>query len=338
MKIQTRPLLRRILKIHNEINSGNYPNTEYLSRKLETGTATISRTIETMKVELDAPIKYDHKKRGYYYSKEYSIPFVTLTGDYANSLLCAKTLLMEHKDSPIYKGLEEALDDIISPNLKNSGSSLFNRIEVVAGAEYPIVPKSVWETVTKAVCENKVLTFKYKSRRQDAGEEELLRIVRPYEIILDKSNAYIFVFDENERRECKEKLFTISKIHEPVITDKTFDLPADHTFKEANGNGRFGAYKSPKGKMRFKVKFRGEALKEIESKTFFDDQIITKASEGESIMDFTSVQYERVLDWIIEFSSDAIPLEPEELVTEWKSKWTETINKMSHLLEGIARK
>ena len=335
MKIHTRPLLRRIITIHKEIKSGSYPNTTNLAKILETGTATISRTLDTMRYDFKAPIEYDHKERGYYYCKEYSLSFDTLAGDYANSLLCAKTLLMGHKDSPIYKGLEEALDTLISPNLKNDGSSLFNRIEVVAGAEYPSVSEKVWETVAKAVCENKILSFKYKSRRQDKDESELMRTVRPYEIILDKSNAYIFAFDENEKKDCREKLFTISKIHEPMITDRSFDLPNDHTFKEANGNGRFGAYKSPKGKMHFRVKFKSEALKEIESKTFFDDQTITDINDDEKIMDFTSVQYERVLDWVIEFSSDAVPLEPEEFVSDWKAKWIRTISKMNELLKSM---
>ena len=251
--------------------------------------------------------------------------------DYANSLLCAKTLLMVHEKTPIYKGLEKTLDAIISPDLKDNSTSLFSRIEVVAGAEYPSIPETIWKTVAKAVCENKVLTFKYKSRRQQNHEEELVRVVRPYEIIIDKNNAYIFVFDEKEKRDCKEKLFNISKIHSPVITNRTFDLPEDHTFKKANGNGRFGAYKSPKGKRSFKIAFKGEALKEIEGKTFFDDQVVTRPNKDESIMNFTSYQYERILDWIVGFSYDATPLEPEEFVRDWKDKWLETITKMKKI-------
>ena len=52
--------LPRIYFIDRETASGKYPNTKTLAKTYETGTATISRDIEFMRVMMNAPIEYDY--------------------------------------------------------------------------------------------------------------------------------------------------------------------------------------------------------------------------------------------------------------------------------------
>jgi predicted DNA-binding transcriptional regulator YafY len=60
--------LARIYFIDREIASGKYPNTRTLAEVYERGTATISRDIEFMRDMMDAPLEYDFKRKGYYYT------------------------------------------------------------------------------------------------------------------------------------------------------------------------------------------------------------------------------------------------------------------------------
>ncbi|GHV85523.1 hypothetical protein AGMMS50230_11310 [Spirochaetia bacterium] len=49
-------------------------------------------------------------------------------------------------------------------------------------------------------------------------------------------------------------------------------------------------------------------------------------------MDFTSTQYEKVLEWVLSRGSNAKPLGPPELIKDWK----DTINEMQkRSREGI---
>ena len=72
----------RLILIHRAIASGSYPNSENLrqlcKRKLGLrglGLSTISRDIEFLRNRFYAPIEYDHIKRGYFYSEDFSLNF-----------------------------------------------------------------------------------------------------------------------------------------------------------------------------------------------------------------------------------------------------------------------
>jgi hypothetical protein len=49
------------------------------------------------------------------------------------------------------------------------------------------------------------------------------------------------------------------------------------------------------------------------------DQVI-EASAACVILDFTSTQYEKVLEWVLARGSCAVPLEPPELVADWREE------------------
>src|SRR6185503_13637987 len=68
----TRPPLERMLRIHQAIASGRYPNASSLATDIEVVTKTIHRDVEFMRDRLGLPIAYDARRFGYYYSEEVS--------------------------------------------------------------------------------------------------------------------------------------------------------------------------------------------------------------------------------------------------------------------------
>src|SRR3954466_10399841 len=66
----SRPPLERMLRIHQSIQSGKFPNASTLARELEVSTKSIHRDIEFMRDRLDLPIEYDGSKFGYRYTEE----------------------------------------------------------------------------------------------------------------------------------------------------------------------------------------------------------------------------------------------------------------------------
>ena len=63
-------ILERLAEIHRKIKSGCYPNARQLAYSLEVSVPTINRDVEFLKDRFYAPIEYDAKNRGYYYSAE----------------------------------------------------------------------------------------------------------------------------------------------------------------------------------------------------------------------------------------------------------------------------
>ena len=69
-----------MLRIHQAIQSGNYPNSSKLARELEVSTKSIHRDIEFMRDRLELPIEYDGSRFGYRYTEEVNaFPTVQIT-------------------------------------------------------------------------------------------------------------------------------------------------------------------------------------------------------------------------------------------------------------------
>jgi len=66
----SRPPLERMLRIHQAIQSGKFPNAAGLARDLEVSTKSIHRDIGFMRDRLELPIEYDGSRFGYLYTGE----------------------------------------------------------------------------------------------------------------------------------------------------------------------------------------------------------------------------------------------------------------------------
>jgi len=59
-----------MLRIHEELQQGSFPNCSRLAGEIEVSTRTIKRDIDFMKYRLDLPIEYHPQRYGYYYSEK----------------------------------------------------------------------------------------------------------------------------------------------------------------------------------------------------------------------------------------------------------------------------
>ena len=70
--LHSRPPLERMLRIHQALQSGKFPNATKLAREIEVATKTIHRDIEFMRDRLNLPIEFDSQHNGYFYTEEVS--------------------------------------------------------------------------------------------------------------------------------------------------------------------------------------------------------------------------------------------------------------------------
>jgi predicted DNA-binding transcriptional regulator YafY len=111
-----RATLARIYSIERQIASGQYPNVNDLSKKYECGTATIYRDIEYMRDMLHAPIEYDAKHRGWYFSENgFRLPARYANANDMLALGMAKSLLALYKNTPLYESAKRLLEEITAP-------------------------------------------------------------------------------------------------------------------------------------------------------------------------------------------------------------------------------
>jgi predicted DNA-binding transcriptional regulator YafY len=312
-----KPALERIYAIDREIASGRCPNTTKLARAFECGTSTISRDIEFMRDRLHAPIEYNARRRGYYYAEKtfrLSAGFAT-TGDML-ALGMAKSLLALYHGTPLYASARRLLEEIAAPftadtNEGRGGQAApwFERRILVPPVASAPVAREIWDLVTAALKENLIISFDYQGIYNAAPRP---RRVHPYQLLFDTGAWYLSAFCEERKA---VRLFSLARMKRPAATSSHFKLPPDYDYAAQNDGSYFGVFIGRKE--RYRIAFDAVGAAWARERVWAADQKFEEVPGG-VIMDFTSTQYNKVLDWVLARGACAAPLEPELLVKEWR--------------------
>jgi predicted DNA-binding transcriptional regulator YafY len=303
--------LPRIYHIDREIALGKFPSTAELAREYETSVSTISRDIAFMKYRLDAPIEYDALHRGYYYSKpNYRIPAGFTTAEDLLALGMAKSILSLYRNTPLYEAARHLLDSITAPLAQEGKSDWFEDRIVVPQVPAALIPPDVWNVIITGLRENLILVFEYCGIWDEDYNE---RRVRPYQLLFDTGAWYLYGYAE-ERREIR--IFSLSRMKNLVLTKDHFSLPGNYDYRTSSGDSHFGVFAGQK-KLRFRVEFYHESAVWVRERRWAEDQKIKEIENG-IIIDFTSTQCDKVLEWELSRGCTARPLEPEDLVKAWR--------------------
>jgi predicted DNA-binding transcriptional regulator YafY len=328
-----KPAVPRIYFIDREIAAGKYPNAPRLARKYEVSLSTIRRDLEYMQNSLGAPIDYDYFKKGYYYTeKAFHLCAAYATADDLLALGMAKNLLDLYRDTPIHDAALNLLENISAPLQSEKNAEWFRDRIVIPKTASATVDEKVWEGIVGGLRENRVITFKDLSAASENsggdGEPKLdNRRVRPYQLLFDRSDWYLFAFDENRK---DMRTFTIARIYDVVITENKFTIPRDFDYRSLEGASYFGVYSGEKA-YHFIIEIKGDT-RWIRERIWAEDQRIEKFNGGIKLS-FTSNQFEKVLEWILHLGSSARPLAPKNLI----ERWTTTIQEMA-VVSGVIKK
>src|SRR6266480_7812403 len=221
-EIRSRPPLERMLKIHQALQSGNYPNATTLGAELEVSEKSIQRDLDFMRDRLQLPIEYDGSRFGYYYTQEVSsFPTMQISEGEMFALLVAEKALQQYRgtafERPLisaFKKIAESLPDTVSLNLADWEQTISFRTR----AE-PILDVEIFDVLAKATAQHRQLLLTY---RKPGRKETEPRVVDPYH--LANINGEWFLFAYCHLRE-DIRTFVPSRIQEARLTGKTFVRP-----------------------------------------------------------------------------------------------------------------
>src|SRR5450759_3472088 len=191
---QSRPPLERMVRIHQALQSGKFPNASTLARELEVSTKSIHRDLEFMRDRLDLPIEYDSHRVGYHYTEEVNaFPTMQITEGELFALIVAEKALQQYRGTSFEKPLlsaikkmEQGLPDTISLNLADIEQTISFRTR----AE-PILNLKIFDALAKAVAQRWQLELHYRKPGQPAEK----RIVDAYHLANINGEWYLFAYD-----------------------------------------------------------------------------------------------------------------------------------------------
>ncbi len=109
----SRPPLERMMRLHEKLKAGKFPNCRNLAEELEVSTKTIQRDIDFMRDRLNLPIEYDQLHFGFAYTEPVTnFPSIEVSEGEIVALFVAQKAMEQYKGTPFEKSLKTAFRKI----------------------------------------------------------------------------------------------------------------------------------------------------------------------------------------------------------------------------------
>ena len=304
----TRPPLERMLRLHEAIQAGGYPNCFSLGQELEVSPKTIQRDVDFMRDRMRLPLEYSPLHRGFHYTREVkSFPTLAMSEGEMVALLVARKALEQYRGTPFEKPLEAAfskmtaqLQDEASFSFKDLGRAISFRPVGCA-----IQEMKIFETLSRALLEGRVVEFDYIKLRSAKSQR---RRVEPYHLGCIDNQWYLIGHDLVRD---KLRTFALARLDRPRILNKTFLRPADFSVTQMMSDS-FSAFESPKPS-RVVIRLDPFAARLAAERVWHKSQKITPLPGGAAELTLEVGLAPDLENWILGWGNHAKVLEPHSL-------------------------
>ncbi|WP_028581109.1 helix-turn-helix transcriptional regulator [Desulfogranum japonicum] len=291
-------LLERIYFLHDRIQQNRFPNASDLIEEFEISQATAHRDIGYLRDRLLAPLAFNQKKNGYYYTAEgFRLPFE----DSSKIILFLGLLASIGQeaglaDLPELVQLRKKLTYLAAP-----GQTNLQEIIHCEWIETEPVATDVFQAVLQSFQEKCQLTIYYQK-----AETVTKRTVDPLKLIHYQGRWYLYGW-------CMlrggKRLFHLSRIKQAQVeATQAIHVPTD----DINDiTGVFGIFKG-KAKTTVRIQFTGNAAQSVRYQRWHPFQTIEENDKG-IILTLPVADEREILMKILQFGSQAQVLKPESL-------------------------
>lgn len=318
-------------------NSTNVLTLEEMSELLkrsgfETGTS-VKTIYRRMRPELFKK-GVEQKGNKYYYIRKSTAMNQEAVNEHYSKKLEELTIISNFletiKDSPVYEKAKQFVENqipIIDINKNESDNSLLDSASrvIFLGAPAAKIQFGIWDSIYKAFGKKCYIIIDYQAEGRFENEKY---VVKPYQLIFD--NGIWELWGDCKRIDHKGlKLFNLSRISnvELIENAERFVYSSEFDFRKTL-KGNFGCYTDNELKL-YRIRFLKGSYAYLYSKDriWGENQSFEETGDG-YVLTFEASQYKPILRWVLGWGSEVVPLEPEQLVAEWK----ENIKKLQKYL------
>ncbi len=309
-----KPQHSRLLFIDKQIREKRFPNCSSLADEWEISAKTFQRDLDYMRYQLNAPLEYSAKERGYFYTEdEYQLPAINIKESDLFAMYLADKLLGQYEGTPIYDSLssvfrkiEDSLPDKVTTKPGNDQSlfTIFPPFSTV------ILPE-VFETVIDCLRTSTRLEIEYRS----PGGKALCRQIDPYHGVRFEGDWYVVAYC-HLRGEIRT--FSLTRMVVARKMKERFVVPGDFDYRKLSG-GQFGIYWGD-GDIEVKILFTRKAATYVRERLWHPSQIIDENSDGSLILSLTVNHLLELTRWILSWGAMAQVLEPPHLIDKIKEE------------------
>jgi proteasome accessory factor B len=309
----SRPPLERMMKIHQAIQSGKFPNATSLASELEISTKSIHRDLEFMRDRMELPLEYNKARNGYFYTQEVTaFPTLQITEGELFALLVAEKSLQQYRgttfEKPLvsaFKKMASSLPDTVSLNLAEWEQTISFR----TSAE-PILNLEIFDALAKATSQRQQLKLAY---RKPGKKETEQRLIDPYHLANINGEWFLFAYD-HARKDIRT--FVPARIQSLEKTGKTFARPQKFSL-EKRLRDSFGVH-SAEGEFNVVIRFNDQVADYIREKKWHEFQQLIELKSGGVELRLKLSSLSEIERWILGWAGNAVPIQPAKLVQSVK--------------------
>lgn len=273
--------------------------------------STIEKDLFAMRIEHDAPIKYNKREGGYYYTNpDFSINDIPLTNDDITSIKFAINTLSQFREVDMFKQFGNAIDKIvdrftISEDPRDQDISKFVQFEVAFSSSGNEFLTPLLEAIKG--CQNTI--FEYTSFV--SGKTKTRKVV-PLLLKEYRNRWYLISFDLEKKEVTTyalERMKNVVVLEEKGIKPPNFN--PDNFFKHA-----VGITSSEDDPSLIVFKADNVSAKYIESQPFHLSQKIIKEGKNKTTFELKVLISEEFIRALISFGGGIEIIEPLELREE----------------------
>jgi len=297
-----------MLRIHQAIQSGHFPNASTLAADLEVSSKSVHRDLEFMRDRLQLPLDYDHARNGYHYTQEVTnFPTLQITEGELFALLVAEKALQQYRgttfERPLlsaFKKMAASLPDTVSLNLADWDQTISFRIS----AE-PILNLEIFDALAKAVARRQQLQLTY---RKPARRDTELRVVDPYHLANINGEWFLFAWCDlrNDIR-----TFVPARILSLHPTGRTFARPQKFSLQKRLRDS-FGV-QSGQGSFEVVLHFNELVADYIREKKWHESQQLRELPDGGVELRMKLSSLSEVERWVLGWAGNARVIHPPAL-------------------------
>jgi proteasome accessory factor B len=297
-----------MLRIHQAVRAGTFPNATRLGRELEVCAKSVYRDLEFMRDRLGLPLAFDTRRNGYYYTQEVSaFPTLQITEGELFALVVAEKAVQQYRgtnfERPLLSALRKmaaALPDTVSLHLADWDRTISFR----TSAE-PLLNLDIFDRLAKATARRQQLAIVYRKPGRREAEN---RVIDPYHLANINGEWYLFAFDHLRR---DLRTFVPARVQAAALTGATFAPPARFSVDQ-HLRDSFGVH-SPEGRFDVVIRFTARVADYLREKRWHPSQQLRDLRGGGVELRLRLSSLAEVQRWVLGWGGHARVIRPAEL-------------------------
>lgn len=299
---------QRMLRIHEWIQSGKYPNCFGMAKELEVSHKTVTRDVAFMRDRLNLPLQYDGKRFGFFYTRPVEkFPGIPINEAEMFALLVAHKAIAQYRGTPFERPLSLAFTKLTSHLDMNERFSLDSLQEALSFR--PFAPEDTdlhaFETLTRALQERRALIFQYRNLGVKTKQS---RRVYPYHLACIENHWYLFGHDVDRHA---IRTFALTRLTAPELTDERFTKPDSFDPNEYL-RGSLTVFKGGDD-YEVLIEFDAWATDLVRRRQWHVTQEFTELPGGASRLRMRLSSLEEIEQWVLSWGTHATIVRPQEL-------------------------